>query len=441
MPTENSPPDSFDRPRLWSTLDYLILAFMALSPVVFRSFNLLGFLIILMSIVVVVRYRNALPETCRETKWLYYLLTANFLLAMIYIAIGRDSFDIAKDPLRLMGMIPIVLAVSITGLRPDRLFPGLAAGMVGASIAVGYQVHVAELHRGGEVYNPNPFSEVALVSGAALLSAIVLFSGWKRALMIIGTLAAFYCVLISQTRGTLLAILPMSMVSLVALVRFRNFGEVLREAVRRKAVLGVGALIVIAGTGLGVKFGGGAIDRFELAIEEVSAYANDRSQVSSVGVRLELWYSSWLAFKEAPLTGIGSDNDNRRAYLRDLESKEIVYLGDRRWKHNHSDYFDSLMRQGLPGMLIVIGLYWVLFVNYWHCLSNSTREQFVLALAGLLTVTGYATFSVTEVPLRNSLTLVYFAVFNAVLLGMLRQTDAQRVGSVQATVSTGPGPR
>ncbi len=438
MPTENSLSDNFDRPRLWSTLDYLVLAFMALSPVVFRSFNLLGFLIILVSIIVVIRYRDDIPAPSRETKWLYFILAANLLLAVINVAIGRDPVDIVKDPLRLIGMIPIILAVSITGLRTDRLFVGLAAGMIGASMAVGYQVHISEIHRGGEVYNPNPFSEVAMVSGAALLSSIVLFRGWRRTLTILGALAAFYCVLVSETRGTLLAILPMGMVSLVALFRFRNFGEVLREAARRKKVLGIGVLFLLAAAGLGIKFSGGVIERFNTAFEEYSVYAKDRSQFTGVGIRLELWYSSWLAFKEAPLTGIGSDN--RRAYISDLESKGIVHLRGRPWKHNHSDYFDSLIRQGLPGMLIVIGLYWILFVSYWRSFRNSTREQFVLALAGLLTVTGYATFSVTEVPLRNSLTLVFFVVLNAVLLGMLRRSRAERVGSVRAADSPGAEP-
>ena len=72
-------------------------------------------------------------------------------------------------------------------------------------------------------------------------------------------------------------------------------------------------------------------------------------------------------------------------------------------------------------MLIVIGLYWILFKIFWRGLAGGTREQFVLSLGGLLTVTAYATFSVTEVPLRNSETLVFFIVLNAILLGMLRR--------------------
>lgn len=424
MPTENSPPDRFERPRLWSIFDYLVFAFLALSPVVYRSFNLLGLLIILLSVIIVFRYRAYLPTPSREMTWLIFLLTINLLLAVFYIAIGRDSLEIAKDPIRLMGMIPIVLAASIIGPRPDKLVLGLAVGMIGASMVVGYQAHVMEMERPGEIYNPNPFSEVAMVSGAALLCLIVLTRGWKKLLAVFGSLAAFYCVLVSETRGTLVAVIPMGLICLVVLARFRHFGAGLRVTARHKVVLAAGALILIGVTGLGIVLGSGILDRFNSAFENYSQYREDRTQITSVSIRLELWYSSWLTFKEAPLTGIGSDS--RMAYLKDLESKGILHLGDYPWRHNHSDYFDSLQRQGLPGMLIVIGLYWVLFISYWRNLSDSTREQFALGLTGLLVITGYATFSVTEVPLRNSLTLVFFIALNGVLLGMLKRARENR---------------
>ena len=54
---------------------------------------------------------------------------------------------------------------------------------------------------------------------------------------------------------------------------------------------------------------------------------------------------------------------------------------------------------------------------------SAIGEQFSLALGGLLSVVGYATFSLTEVPLRNGLTLVFFVVLMAVLVGMLKRRE------------------
>jgi O-antigen ligase len=424
MPINSSPASTSNKPRPWSTFEFFVIAFMALTPVVYRSFNLLGLLIILFSVIVALKYRDDLPKMSREMRWLCYLLSINLMLALFYVVIGRDSFGIAKDPLKLMGMIPIMLAIQILGMRLDRLYIGLALGMLGASIVVTYQIQVLSIDRGGEVYNPNVYSEVAMVSGTALLCSVIFLSGWKKAFAIAGAIAAFYCVLISQTRGTLVAIVPMGTVAIIALARFRHFDYILGSATQRKTLIGIAGVILIAGASLGYKYGGDMLDRYNLAVEELATYTEDRTTTSSVAIRLELWYGAWLSFKQAPLTGIGSDN--RRKYLSDLESEGILHLNAYPWRHNHSDYFDSLQRQGLPGMLIVIGLYGILFMSYWRGLAGSSREQFGLALGGLLLVTGYASFSLTEVPLRNSLTLVFFIILNAILLGMLRRTPGEQ---------------
>jgi hypothetical protein len=42
-----------------------------------------------------------------------------------------------------------------------------------------------------------------------------------------------------------------------------------------------------------------------------------------------------------------------------------------------------------------------------------------------LVVVGYATFSITEVPLWNSLTTIFFAVVISTLLGILRRTQLE----------------
>lgn len=155
---------------------------MALTPVVYRSFNLLGLLIILFSVIVALKYRDDLPKMSREMRWLCYLLSINLMLALFYVVIGRDSFGIAKDPLKLMGMIPIMLAIQILGMRLDRLYIGLALGMLGASIVVTYQIQVLSIDRAGEVYNPNVYSEVAMVSGFPAPVPLICLMNKTRAL-------------------------------------------------------------------------------------------------------------------------------------------------------------------------------------------------------------------------------------------------------------------
>jgi hypothetical protein len=76
-------------------------------------------------------------------------------------------------------------------------------------------------------------------------------------------------------------------------------------------------------------------------------------------------------------------------------------------------------------MLLLIGLYGILVMIFWRGLKTDSHEQFSVALGGLLVVVGYATFSITEVPLYNSLTSIFFAVVISILLCILRRTQLE----------------
>ncbi|MDH3386590.1 MAG: O-antigen ligase family protein [Gammaproteobacteria bacterium] len=419
MPTKNSLVDISKSRALALAFEYLVFAFMALTLVLYRSFNLLGMLLVVIASIAVAKNLNNLPRLDRESHWLFIILIANLLLASCYVIIGRDSPGILQDPLTMMCMIPMMLAVPILGLQPRRLFLGLALGMLAAALVVSYQYYRLGVYRPAISLNPNPFSEIAMVSCALLLSSLLSCSGWKKTLSVLGALAAFYCVIISETRGTLIAVISMGMVAGVVFLKYRPRFDLSTTGQGKKYLtIGIAAIILIF-AGLAFQYGSGISKRLATAVDNFTAYYSDRSYYSSLSVRMELWYSVWLSFKEAPLTGIGSDN--RIQYLADLESAGKVYLNNYPWRHSHSDYLDSLQRQGLPGMLLVITLYGVLARLFWRGLNTDSNEQFTLALGGLMVVTGYATFSLTEVPLRNTPTLVFFTVLVGVLLGLSKQ--------------------
>jgi O-antigen ligase len=394
---------------------------MVLMPLVHNSFNPLAIFIVVVASITLVKYRANLPPPGSDLRWFCYILIANLSLAFFYFAIGRDSIDALRDPGKLIFMIPIMLAVLTIGLRPVRMIQGMALGMFGAACIVGYQQQVLGIPRPAISYNPNVFSEVAMVSCAVLLSFVGLFPGWKKILPWLGAIAALYCVILSQSRGTLLALIPLSLLTGLVYIKFRHLADSRKSGPPGKKLAVYLVVLLLLAAGLGYQFGDGMFKRVATAVENYSVYRVDRSRVTSLSVRLELWYSAWLSFKEAPITGIGPDN--RIEYLAELESAGKVYLGSYPWRHAHSDYLDRLQSHGLPAMLLLIGFYWILLRIFWRGLKTENPEQFSVALGGLLTVTCYATFSLTEVPLWNSLTSVFFAVLVSILLGILRRSQ------------------
>ena len=423
MPTKISPAVSSNSPRLGLSLDYLIFVFMALILIVYDSFNLFGIAIVLTASFALIRNRHSLPPLNSDLRWLVYILVANLSLALFYFVIGRDSFEVLRDPLKLIIMIPMVLAFPLVGLRPERLVQGLALGMIGAACIVGYQQQVLGVHRPSILYNANVFSEVAMVSCALLLSFVNLFAGWKKVFIWLGALAAFYCVIISESRGTLLTVIPLGLIAGLVFVKFSHPADSRKSVSPGKYLAAIVVILLVLGAGFKFQVLGGIGERMVAAAENYSVYRADRTQVSSLSIRLELWYSAWLSFKEAPITGIGSDD--RVEYLAKLESAGIIHLGTYPWRHAHSDYLDRLQRLGLPGMLLLIGLYGILIRIFWRGLKTDHHEQFSVALGWLLVVVGYATFSITDVPLYNSLTSVFFAVVISILLGILRRAQLE----------------
>ena len=101
MPTTNLPNGNSDRGFLPGFFCGLLLAFMALPPVLDRSYVLTDLAIVATALVAILSQRHRLPRPGRTLPWLFALLLVNLLLGLFHFVIGRDSFDVIKNRLRL----------------------------------------------------------------------------------------------------------------------------------------------------------------------------------------------------------------------------------------------------------------------------------------------------------------------------------------------------
>lgn len=400
-----------------SSLLFFLMTFMFVWD---RSYNLFAALLLLLSLVVVaLRIGNSLAWD-REIRWLMSILVAGVAIGLMHVLLGGESFTVVERPLKLLFILPIMLAIVRVGVQIKLLQFGLVLGVVITALIVGYQHHIGGMLRAANGYNPLPFSEVALTICGVLSAFCLVDRGWRSWMFGVGAIAAFYCVIVSGSRGTLLAVIPM-LLTLILIAWFRRQSCWWR--LRQSTLAGLVVVLVLTSLGGSIVWKSSGIgERISQAFSSITTYKEDPSSISSVGIRLNLWQSAWISFQENPIVGVG--HASRPQYLRDLNADGRVSLGDIYWAHTHSDYFDSLQRYGLPSMLLVIALYVALFKIFLSVLRRSAiGEQFSLALGGLLSVVGYATFSLTEVPLRNGLTLVFFVVLMAVLVGMLKRRE------------------
>ena len=403
--------------RLWPASAWLTFLLFSTVLVLDKAYNLFALSLLALAGMVLCARR---PHVDTTVRWLIIVLSANVLLAVLNVALARDGVSGIEKPLKLLLLVPLLLAVSQSGLRTGFLYSGMAIGALAAAIGVTYQYHWLNMYRPGIHYNPLPFSEVAMSMFAVLLGATIAVRGRQKYLYVSGMLAALYCVLMSSSRGSLLAVVPMGGVLLLWLW----WRSQLRVLMRPWWVLAA-TLIVVAITALAWN-NSIVVRRVVLAHAEFHDYFENRVTQNNVGARLEMWRGALLAATERPLIGVGveSRNDFIRGRVEAGELMPIVL----KLRHAHSEYFEGLQINGLLGLLVTMGLFFVPLWLFLRHLKVARGAPQGIALGGAMVVVGYATYALTEVPLHNSLTVVFYTMYLAVALGALeyarRETDA-----------------
>ena len=94
-----------------------------------------------------------------------------------------------------------------------------------------------------------------------------------------------------------------------------------------------------------------------------------------------------------------------------------------KYRHAHNDYFNALQNRGVPGLIIQLLIYAVPLVIFLRSLTKSGGVRLTAALGGTLMTLSYATFSLTDVPMRNGLMLVFYIVTISLLIGVVKHSQ------------------
>ena len=197
---------------MWPVFKWLVFLYFATLLVFDRVvYNLLALLIVSLAFASLTVYR---PRWDTEVKTLALVLLANLLLAAPNLILARDGLISLENPLRMLLMIPLILAVKGCGLPARFICSGLAIGMLIASIIISWQYYIEDVVRPGGHYNPILFGQIAMSAFAVLLAGCLVFRDRMSILYFISLLASFYCVVLSGTLGALLAVGPIIIVLL-----------------------------------------------------------------------------------------------------------------------------------------------------------------------------------------------------------------------------------
>ncbi|SFW71178.1 O-antigen ligase family protein [Luteibacter sp. UNCMF366Tsu5.1] len=242
----------------------------------------------------------------------------------------------------------------------------------------------------------------------------------ERILHGVFALLGLYGALLTQSRGPLLAFVPVFI--LVVLIQSKRTGR-WREGLLFLAVGVVGA--IAAATTLH----GEVFNRFAAVQEEVSTYS-EQDATGAVRERLEMWRTASMAVRDHPLGGVGLNQFGSYARARIAEGK--VNATVERYDHPHSEYLEWAVTGGLPGLAVLLLLFGGAIAFFGRHAFHRENAIAIPAIAGLSTVCMYALCGFTDNVFYRAMphSLYFFLTLGlAVYVGLMLNRAARPAGA------------
>lgn len=206
----------------------------------------------------------------------------------------------------------------------------------------------------------------------------------ERAMHAVFAALAFYGALLTQSRGPLLAFVPVF--AALMLIQGRRTGR-WRQSVLA-LVIGVGAAGLAATT-----LHGEMVERLAAVKDEVATYS-EQDATGAVRERLEMWRAARMAVIAHPLTGVGMNQFGSFTRARIADGK--VNPSVERYTHPHSEYLEWAATGGIPGLLILAALFGCSLGYFGRHALNPDNTVAMPACAGFSTTAMYALCGLTD---------------------------------------------
>lgn len=298
-------------------------------------------------------------------------------------------------------------------------YAGLCVGAIGAGVLALVQRFGLHIDRvPGFTHHPITFGDLALALGLLALCTLAEFRQTRWTLMPwLALLAGTVASVLSGSRGGWLA-LPLV---LWPLLRYGRpvFGKVLWLGLALFAGVVLLAYFVPA-TGVAL--------RVAEAVSDVRGYLDHQDATTSVGIRLELWKASLLMFLEHPWLGVGRDQFDVALHVlaaqgRLQQSPALTYSS------SHNDMLHFLATGGVLDFLCLLMMYgapWLFFTRILNGRGAAPAkpanlppapQHSVPALMGLVLVTCFIAFGLTDVMFWLMMPKVFYVMLTSVLIG------------------------
>lgn len=351
------------------------------------------------------------------------------LLMVVFVACNVAVHRLGWRPVDRPAHVLMYLVIAAAFSQPLRLRL-VWAGFSLTAASLGVACMVQHFHLGIErAYGlnggPSAAAELAMVLlGLALLALVQVLNAqarWlERGLHALAMALAMYGALLTQSRGPLLAFVPVF--ALLALLRIRRSGQWRLGMV---LLLGIGM-----GAGLAAWSVHGVVSqRFEAIGQEVASFDPQSDARGAIRERLEMWRTAGRALAEHPFLGIGLNRFHAYAQAEIAAGRSNPAIAP--YNQPHNEYLEAAATGGVPGLLVLLLIFALPLRYFARHLGDPDDAVALPAAAGAALVLLYVLCGLTD--------SVFYRVMSQSFYFLLVLGLALRVG--RRAGGTAPRPR
>jgi len=376
-----------------------ILLFLIMTLTVSKGYTYGASLLLLISVIWF--FFRPKIQLDKEDLYLIAALSFYFLISFLFMIYHGESLDVLDAPSRFILAIPILVFLLHNPFRTELFWLGLAIG----AISVGLMSISIKLTTGVSRVSTDFMSPLQLgnlsMTFAMLCTAGIVWAARQNykfiwiGLLVMGGILAMISSFLTGTRGGWIG-LPLLLV-IIAKLYMRNFNLWVALGVLSVVIGFIIALYLSPATGIK--------DRVDRAFQDVDQFF-DGDPDSSVGRRLEMWRSGFLAFSTSPLVGLGEEGfkENEAHLIEEGVINPVIYDH----KSLHNQYIEELAKRGIIGLSGFLVLMLVPLFFFYRKISSDDPGVRSFAAAGVLLVLCYLDFNLTLTFFyRNNATLTF----------------------------------
>jgi len=339
---------------------------------------------------------EVIKDNFKNSFWIKLLLINSLFGVMAYEFYGFDSRELRAT---LIIFFLLIATPKIFYTKNTMQWLLFVASVSCCTYSYYYQIHVS-LARGYWPINAIPFATICGLIGTSCLGLI--FSNFKEkrvALLIISTVLVWASLLLSQSRGPLIAMIVVTSVLLLYISykknKFLSLCVLLGLIV---ATLGVSNLPVIKG-------------RIHNTVQEFYLIQNG-DYSSSLGFRLQMFRVGSELWKKKPILGYGKEV---KSEFNRLEEEGII-TSQMNWLISmtfHNGYLDKFVLYGvLGGGIFLVFIFYPISISRKYSIENGTillwAPAFFISICNL-----------SDAPFINAQVTIYYMYTIGIVIMML----------------------